>query len=161
MRRLLLVLTLTAGFLSSESALADESGDCYRSADPEVRIKACSTIIQRDPTDTTAHQNRARAYELIGDLDRTIADYTKIIELAPENAAAYDSRSRAYARKALADGMKSDELAAKTAAQSRAAKTPAILPVQEHRLHHRRRFTPWWCCPELRAVLPARWCGRR
>jgi len=161
MRRLLLLVTLIVGFLPSASAFADESGDCYRAADPEVRIKACSKIIQRDPTDATAHQNRAGAYELVGDIDRAIADYTRTIELAPENAAAYDSRGRAYARKgdytrALADETKSSELAGKVAAQSRAP-TAAILTTQERRLGHRRRFTPWWCCRDLVASLPDRW----
>jgi tetratricopeptide (TPR) repeat protein len=145
---LLLALTLIARFSPSGSALADAGRDCYRQEDPQVRIKACSEIIQRDPTDATAHQNRARAYELIGDIDGAIADYTKIIELAPENAAAYDSRGRAYARKgdytrALADETKSSELAAQIAAQSRVPKTTAILSTQERRLGHRRR------CPEL------------
>src|SRR4030088_991426 len=98
MRRLL-VLNLIALFLASGSALADEVGDCYRQEDPEVRIKVCSEIIQRDPTAATAYHNRAVAYELVGDIDRAIADYTKTIELAPEDAAAYDNRGRAYARK--------------------------------------------------------------
>ena len=154
MRRLLLLLTLIVGFSPSVSALADEGGDCYRQEDPEVRIKACSEIIRRDPTDATAHMNRAAAYERIGDLDRAIEDYTKTIELAPENAAAYDSRGRAYARKALADETRSDELAAKTAAQSRAPKTAVILPTHTHGLDRRRRFTMWWCCPELMNCRP-------
>jgi tetratricopeptide (TPR) repeat protein len=155
MRRLL-VVNLIAVFLASGSALADEVGDCYRQKDPEVRIKGCSEIIRRDPTDATAYQNRAVAYELIGDIDRAIADYTKTIELAPENAAAYDKRGRAYARKgdytrAIADATKSSELAGKIAARSRVPKTAAIPSAQERRLHQRQRFTMLWCCHEFLA----------
>ena len=126
-----------------------------------VRIKVCSEIIRRDATDATAYHNRAVAYELIGDIDRAIADYTKTIELAPEDAAAYDNRGRAYARKgdytrAIADTEKSRELAGKIAARSRVPKTAAIVRTQERRLDQRQRFTMWWCCRELLALLAAR-----
>jgi tetratricopeptide (TPR) repeat protein len=162
MRRLL-VVNLIAAFLVSGSALADEVGDCYRQADPEIRIKGCSEIIRRDPTDAAAYQNRAGAYELIGEIDRAIADYTKTIELAPENAAAYDKRGRAYARKgdytrAVADATKSSELAGKIAPQTQVPKTAAVLRTQVRRLDKRQRLTMWWCCRELLALLPARWC---
>jgi tetratricopeptide (TPR) repeat protein len=103
--------------------------------------------------------NRAVAYELIGDIDRAVEDYSKTIGLEPENAAAYDKRGRAYARKGdytrpLADETKSSELAAQIAAQSRAPKTAVILPTHTHGLDRRRRFTMWWCCPELMNCRP-------
>jgi tetratricopeptide (TPR) repeat protein len=106
--------------------------------------------------------NRAAAYERIGDLDRAIEDYTKTIELEPENAAGYDKRGRAYARKgdythAVTDTNKSQELAGKLAAQWSVPKAAAVVSMQERKLIHRQRFTMWWCCRELLALLPARW----
>jgi tetratricopeptide (TPR) repeat protein len=105
---------------ATEPVLADNESDCFQQKDPQLRVKACSGIIERDPNDATAYHNRAVAYGLAGDVDHAIADYTKTIEIKPDNAAAYENRGRAYASKgdytrALADVMKGSELVAKTA----------------------------------------------
>ena len=62
------------------------------------------------------------AYGLAGDTDSAIADYTKVIQMAPDNASAYDNRGRAYASKgdythAVEDVTKAHELMAKATAQ--------------------------------------------
>jgi len=70
----------------------------------------------------------------VGDTDRSIADYTKAIDIAPNNAAAHDNRGRAYASKgdyvhAVADMTKATELAAKASARPAAiAPTPVKGP---------------------------------
>src|SRR6476620_3793649 len=85
--------------LASTTALADDERDCRQQTDLQIRLKSCSQLIQYDQRDATAYQNRAFAYGLTGDLDRAIADYTKAIEIKPNNAIAYESRGRAYASK--------------------------------------------------------------
>jgi tetratricopeptide (TPR) repeat protein len=72
-------------------------------------------------------------YEQSGEIDRAIADYSKTIEIRPDNAAAYENRGRAYASKgdythAIADAMKASELIAKATAQPEkmAPKPPKI-----------------------------------
>src|SRR5882672_10226605 len=82
MRRQLL-LTLVALALAASPVLAGDEQDCFQSQEPQLRIKACSGIIQRAPNDATAYHNRAVAHGLTGDVDSAIADYTKVIEIAP------------------------------------------------------------------------------
>ena len=120
MRRLL--LTSVVIVLAAAPILANDEQDCFQSQEPQLRIKGCSKIIQRDPNDATAYHNRAAAYGLAGDIDNAIADYTKVIEIAPNNVSAYDNRGRAYASKgdythAVADETKAHELMAKATAQ--------------------------------------------
>jgi tetratricopeptide (TPR) repeat protein len=123
----LLFLTVAAIVSALGPALADDERDCLQQKEPQLRIKACSEIIQRDPNDATAYHNRAVAYGLAGNLERAIADYTKAIEIRPDNASAYENRGRAYASKgdytrALADVMKASELVAKAATGSTSIK---------------------------------------
>jgi tetratricopeptide (TPR) repeat protein len=104
--------------MSSSIAFADDSSDCRDNNDHDVRIKTCSTVIDRDPTNVVAYHNRGVSYQFKGDLDRAITDYSIAIELNPNYAPAYDSRGRAYARKgdythAVADVTKASELAPK------------------------------------------------
>jgi tetratricopeptide (TPR) repeat protein len=82
--RLLLVMISAA--CTAVSAVAGDEQDCFQGREPELRIRGCSQLIQRAPADATAYHNRAVAYGLAGDLDKAIADYTKVIELAPSNA---------------------------------------------------------------------------
>ena len=117
-------LLLTAIVVATAAApvFANDAQDCFQSKEPQLRIRGCSEILQRDPKDATAYHNRAVAYGLAGDVDSAIADYTKTIEIAPNNAGAYESRGRAYASKgdyasAAADEAKASELMAKGAAQ--------------------------------------------
>ena len=95
----LLRLTAVMVVLASVPVLADDERDCFQQTDPQLRIKGCSQMIQRDPADAAAYHNRAVAYGLLGDLDHAIADYTKTVEIKPDNAGAYENRGRAYASK--------------------------------------------------------------
>ena len=120
MRRLL--LTAVVIVLAAAPILANDEQDCFQSQEPQLRIKGCSKIIERDPNDATAYHNRAAAYGLAGDIDNAIADYTKVIEIAPNNVSAYENRGRAYAGKgeyahAVADEVKTSELIAKATTQ--------------------------------------------
>ena len=123
----LLALTVIAIVSVSAPVVASDEQDCFQNKEPQLRIKGCSQIIQRDPNNATAYHNRAVAYGLTGDIDHAIADYSKTIEIRPDNAAAYENRGRAYASKgdythALADVTKASELVAKAATGSIALK---------------------------------------
>jgi tetratricopeptide (TPR) repeat protein len=128
----LLLSTAVAIVSAPILVFADDAQDCFQQKDPQLRIKGCSEIIQRDPNDATAYHNRAVAYGLAGVIDYAIADYTKVIEITPDNASAYDNRGRAYASKgdytnAVADVTKASELMAKVTARTTAA-TPKPAP---------------------------------
>src|SRR5690349_12878672 len=115
------------------NARADDQRDCLQQADPQLRLKSCSQLIQHNQRDAAAYQNRAVAYGLTGDLDRAISDYTRAIEIKPNNAAAYESRGRAYANKgdytsAIADAQKASELAAGKSASIATASKPDVAP---------------------------------
>ncbi len=116
-------LMAVAAIMSAAAPVAaGDEQDCFQGREPELRIKACSELIQRGPDDAIAYHNRAVAYGLAGDIDNAIADYTKVIQVAPDNASAYENRGRAYASKgdyvhAVEDGTKAHELMAKATAQ--------------------------------------------
>ena len=163
--RELFAVQLMVVVLASAPASADDRRNCLHDKNPEVRIRGCSEIIRRDSTDAIAYYNRAVAYEMRDDTDRAIADYTKAIELAPDNAAAYDNRGRAYTRKgdytrAMGDVLKASELAGKIGTRTTAAKTETMPPTQEWRSNQRQHLTMWWCCRTLTKLLSARWLRR-
>src|SRR5262245_6911334 len=104
--------------LVSAAALADDKSDCLDGNDHDLRIKACSAMIERNPNDVVAYHNRGDAYGLKGNIDRAVADYTKAIVLNPNYAPAYNSRGRAYVSKgdyvrAVDDVTRAGELARK------------------------------------------------
>ncbi|WP_017295660.1 serine/threonine-protein kinase [Geminocystis herdmanii] len=53
-------------------------------------------IIELNPNDATAYNNRGDAYEKFKLSEKAIIDYTKAIELDPNNANAYNNRGDAY-----------------------------------------------------------------
>ena len=86
----------------------------------ETALQACSAIIEASTTQTDAlawaYNNRGIAAAAKGDLLAAIADYSKAIELAPDDASAWSNRGSAYASlgdllPALADHEKALELA--------------------------------------------------
>ena len=118
-----LLLTVVAIVCVASSVFANDEQACFQGREPRLRIKGCSDIIQRSPDDATAYQNRAFAYELTGDIDKAIADYSKAIALTPSNASVYVNRGRAYASKgdqihAVEDDTKAHELIAKATTQA-------------------------------------------
>ena len=94
MMLLRLPLVLVAIVSAAAPVLASEEQDCFQGQEPELRIKGCSEFIRRAPNDTAGYHNRAVAYGLAGDIDNAIADYTKVSEIAPDNASAYDNQRK-------------------------------------------------------------------
>jgi tetratricopeptide (TPR) repeat protein len=101
--------------LEPPPVLADKKRNCLDSKDYDLRIESCSAMIEHNPKDVVAYQNRGDAYGLKGEIDRAISDYTKAIEINPNYAPAYNGRGRAYTSKgdylrAVADVTKAGEL---------------------------------------------------
>lgn len=54
--------------------------------DLDLRIKACTAIIQSEPSTAAEYANRGNAYGLKGELDRAIQDLSQAIRLNPNHA---------------------------------------------------------------------------
>ena len=111
----LLTAAAWAGFggLAGTSARADIYSDCNQSENIERSISGCTTIIERGSRESVsvrakAHFDRGNAYGRQGKNDRSIADYTKAIELDPKNAKAHLNRGTAYASKGQFDHAMAD-----------------------------------------------------
>jgi tetratricopeptide (TPR) repeat protein len=120
---LALSMLVTGGWIAA--ACADDKTDCRDGKDVELKIRSCTTLIERGTNDAVAYYNRASAYQTKGDADRAIADYDKAITLKPDYAAAYEHRARVFASKgdytrAVADVTKAGELTSNVMVQSKA-----------------------------------------
>jgi tetratricopeptide (TPR) repeat protein len=109
MRAAVLCLVLSLG---GRGALADAAGDCDQSEDAELRIEACTQLVQRSdqPPDELARafKNRGSANAEIGRQDEAIADFTQAIALNPNYAIAYAGRGEAKLAKGDFDGAIAD-----------------------------------------------------
>jgi Tfp pilus assembly protein PilF len=118
-RPLLIALTLSLLI----TACADESvHNCVRrDLDPDVRIRACTAIIEGKHSEenrSVAYSNRGIAYLDKGEVDLAISDFTKSIEIDPKNASAYVNLCNVFAARGELDlaisKAKLDELLAAT-----------------------------------------------
>jgi hypothetical protein len=82
MRRLSLMAAIA--FVTASTAAANEQSDCLGNADVDLRIRSCSELIQREPSNATAYNSRAAAYATKGDYTSAVADAVKAGELAPK-----------------------------------------------------------------------------
>jgi tetratricopeptide (TPR) repeat protein len=146
--------------LVATAALADSKSDCSDSKDHDLRIKGCSALLQRNPKDVIAYNNRGDAYGLKGDLDRAISDYGKAIELNPNYAAAYNGRARAYTGKgdyvhAVADVTRASELTSKPRPWPAVVKAaPAKAPAKAKEIANSVPATPAKPAAEKSAAAP-------
>jgi hypothetical protein len=111
MRSALQLVPAAVLFVSASSAAADKFADCS-SAKAEVRIRACSEVIEA-PTFrgraipqsdlAIAYSNRGTALIAKGDYERAIADFDAAIRLNPKNTNAYFHRGVAYDEKGSPD----------------------------------------------------------
>jgi len=94
-----LVLTAVAVSIGAGTALADPAADCSQGRNPQIRMQACSEIIDRPGYSTDvkamAYRSRGNARTDAGAHEKAIADYGEAIRLAPDNAVAYAGRGRA------------------------------------------------------------------
>lgn len=93
MRVAVLCLALS---LAANAALADRVDDCTVGEDAQLRIAACTSLIERldrPPEDAArAYKNRGGAYAEIGKHDKAIADFTAALKLNPDYALAFAGR---------------------------------------------------------------------
>lgn len=98
------------------SAFADASEDCDKKSGV-IAIQGCSELIRLNPANASGYLKRGKAYYENGNYDQAIADYTKAIEINPNDADYYKIRGDAYGGKkedlgrALSDYTKAIELA--------------------------------------------------
>ena len=100
-----------AVIVCASAAWADARKDCFEKSGA-VAIQACTEAIRRDPNDAVSYVNRAYEYLQAGDYLRTVADYSRAIDLDAGRADAYQGRAWAYLKMgkldlALADASKS------------------------------------------------------
>ena len=88
----LLVIAPPAGW-------ADAVSDCTANGPLDIRLNACTRLIELEPNNATGYENRAFVYMARGDQGRAIADYTKAIEINPNNPDAYNRRGSSYSFK--------------------------------------------------------------
>jgi Flp pilus assembly protein TadD len=93
LKRLIVSMLFLCG---STSAWADAASDCSQTADYNLKIRGCTTLIQASPRDAHAYNNRGIAYRHNGEYDRAIGDYNRAIEFDPKYAHAYNNRGWVY-----------------------------------------------------------------
>ena len=102
-----LVLSIGAG-----TALADAPADCTQGRNPEIRMRACSEVIEGPSyavdVKALAYRNRGNARADAGAHEKAIADFAEAIRLAPDNAAAYAGRGRSRLASRDLDGAIAD-----------------------------------------------------
>jgi tetratricopeptide (TPR) repeat protein len=118
-RHLVFVLALA---LSATGAWADRYSDCRQSEDLDLRIRACTQIIEGGKRESRDREFRAEAYSNLGvayarkgEHGRAIANFDKAIKLNPDDAEAYLGRGFAYVEKgeydrAVADNTQAIEM---------------------------------------------------
>ena len=70
-----------------------------RRGQPHRAIKGYTEVIQVDPKNWTAYNNRCCAYVRIGDIGRALRDCDKALGLRDDVATIYDSRGAAYSQR--------------------------------------------------------------
>ena len=88
--------------MSASAAVADARSDCF-SKNGSAAIQACTMAIQQNPKDAVSYINRAFEYLETGDYARSMADYSKAIELDPGRPDALQGRAWAYLKMGKAD----------------------------------------------------------
>ena len=76
-------------------ALADTQQDCMQHNDPDLQVRACSSIIDGNGGASWPYYSRGVAYGIKGDYERAIADFTRAIEIG-RDPYAYNDRGLAY-----------------------------------------------------------------
>jgi tetratricopeptide (TPR) repeat protein len=99
-RSRLAILSLAVAACAAAAQGADDARRICRNSDPDLRIRACTSIIESatakiaDRAD--AYRNRGLAYALDHDLDRAFADYDRAIEIEPGNPHGFFVRGSAF-----------------------------------------------------------------
>jgi tetratricopeptide (TPR) repeat protein len=99
-RSRLAILSLAVVASAAAAQGADDPQRTCRNADPDLRIRACTSIIESAKTKTAdradAYRNRGLAYAIGHDLDHALADYDRAIEIEPGNPHGFLVRGSAF-----------------------------------------------------------------
>ena len=121
---LLLVCGLALQWPSSGAGHADEVEDCKNIDQPERSVPACTEAIQGKPADrellAALHGFRGISHARLGNFELAIADFSRAIEINPQDEDAYRERGNVYVAtgaldKAVSDFSKMIEINAKSA----------------------------------------------
>lgn len=77
---------------AGQPSAIDAARDACDHKNGDVAIQGCTALINNNPDDATAYNNRGIEYAAKKDYDRAIADYSKAIGLKPDYASAYNNR---------------------------------------------------------------------
>jgi len=109
-KRFAVVVSLCLAFAGNALAQSEDANwkICGNdSANPDLRIAACTAIVQSGQETAEnaaiAYYDRGNAYDDKDQLDRAIADYSEAIRIKPDYANAYRNRGQAYGRTAHYD----------------------------------------------------------
>lgn len=98
---------------------------CADDPDPEARIRACTTVMQSQGIDNAtivvALQHRALAYHFIDQLDLTLADFDRVLQLEPDHITVLEAKAFLLATSpsdAIRDGAEAVRLAKRAVALS-------------------------------------------
>ena len=94
-----LAIALTLG---ASATLADARTDCYAKSG-DAAIRACTEAIALNPRDAVSHVNRAYEYLQKGEHGRSIADYSRAIEIDPARWDAFQGRAWAHLKAGKAE----------------------------------------------------------
>jgi len=99
-RSRLVILSLAVAASAAAAQGADDPRRTCRNGDPDLRIRACTSIIESAKAKTAdradAYRNRGLAYALGHDLDHAFADYDRAIEIEPGNPHGFLVRGSAF-----------------------------------------------------------------
>ena len=59
-----------------------------RSKDTSLNLTSLTDVVARNPRDPEAYNTRGAAYAREGDFDKAVADFTKAVQIDPNNASA-------------------------------------------------------------------------
>jgi tetratricopeptide (TPR) repeat protein len=98
-----LALALTLSCVVATHVLADAKDDCHQRGNPDRQLKGCTRYIEENQVNgkdlAAAHLFRGSAYMSKGDMDSAIADFSRAIELDPQNPSTYSARGFVYFNK--------------------------------------------------------------
>jgi tetratricopeptide (TPR) repeat protein len=89
--RIFLVVLFLA-VVSGGPAFAGPKEDCEQNQDQDKRIAGCSRLIEQNPRNEVAYNNRAIAYGFKSDSERALADLIKSSEINPRYVWAHSNR---------------------------------------------------------------------
>ena len=77
---------------AKQSKISELLSRSFQEKDPKISIEYLNSVLQLDPDNAVAYNNRGAAKSDLGDKEGAIRDYNRAIELEPDDAAAYYNR---------------------------------------------------------------------